>query len=69
MTEFKIGDRVRYSWDGDEGPVKNIDLRNALIGVEFEEGGHCWVEGGELELVEPSSDEEPRFRIGRRPCS
>lgn len=59
MTKFKVGDRVQFIWDGDEGPVKDIDPVTGLIWVEFDGDGYDQADEGDLELVEPASDEEP----------
>ncbi|QDK01412.1 hypothetical protein SEA_LEEROYJENKINS_15 [Microbacterium phage LeeroyJenkins] len=55
MTEFKVGDRVRYLWDGDEGDVKEI-TDTGLLDVEFDDDGRCKVEAHEIELVESFED-------------
>lgn len=59
MAEIRVGDRVQLIWDGDEGPVKDIDPVTGLIGVEFDGDGYDQVHEGDLALVEPASDEEP----------
>lgn len=51
-TEFKVGDRVRWPADGDEGPITAIG-ENGYIRVEFEEDGECNMLREELELVTP----------------
>lgn len=60
MTEFKVGDRVRYMWDGDEGDVKEI-TDTGLLDVEFDCDGRCKVEAHEIELVESFEDTVQKF--------
>lgn len=51
-TEFKVGDRVRYIEDGDEGLVTNINSMG-WITVEFEKDGDCNMLAVDLERVTP----------------
>lgn len=53
---FKVGDRVRYIEDGDEGLVTNINSMG-WISVEFDKDGNCNMAVEDLELV--TGDEEP----------
>lgn len=50
MAEFKVGDRVRYIEDGDEGLVTNINSMG-WISVEFDRDGNCNMVAEDLELV------------------
>lgn len=50
MTEFKVGDRVRYAYDGDEGPITAIH-DDGRITVAFEEDGECNMYTKDLQLV------------------
>lgn len=54
---FKVGDRVRYIEDGDEGLVTNINSIQGWISVEFDEDGNCNMLAEDLEIV--TGDEEP----------
>ncbi len=58
MSKFKVGDRVRYIEDGDEGLVTSINLRG-WITVEFERDGDCNMLPEDLELVSGDAEEPP----------
>lgn len=49
MTDFKVGDRVRYVQDGDEGVVTEVSEN--WINVDFEVDGLCPVIQEEISLV------------------
>lgn len=60
-TDFKVGDRVRCIFDGDEGFITSIE-DDSWIRVEFEDDGGCVVEPGDIELVSGNSEEATRNR-------
>lgn len=53
---FKVGDRVRFIEDGDEGLITNINSMG-WISVEFDKDGNCNMMAEDLELV--TGDKEP----------
>lgn len=54
MTEFKVGDRVRFPVDGDQGYVTKIS--DGHIWVEFDEDGLNAMMSSDLELVKPFTE-------------
>lgn len=50
MTQFKVGDRVRSTKDGDEGPVVEVDGNE--IYVDWMKDGVMVMDDEDLELVE-----------------
>lgn len=57
MTEIKVGDRVRFTLDGDEGVVSGKS--GYLYTVEFPQDGKANIWEEQLELVEPASELDP----------
>ncbi len=55
MTEFKVGDRVRYIDDGDEGPITSISA--GWVTVDFDMDGTTSVVEDEIELISGNSEE------------
>lgn len=55
MTEFKVGDRVRYIEDGDEGPITSIS--GAWVNVDFDMDGAIRVLEEDIELISGNSEE------------
>lgn len=60
-ADFKVGYRVRFIEDGDEGFITSIE-DDSWIRVEFENDGACVVEPGDIELVSGNSEEATRNR-------
>lgn len=56
MTEFKVGDRVRYIDDGDEGPITSISA--GWVTVDFDMDGTTSVLEEKIELVESIGEKE-----------
>jgi hypothetical protein len=57
---FKVGDRVRYIDDGDEGTITAVE--GAWVYVDFEEDGDTSVLEEDIELISGNSEEATRNR-------
>lgn len=62
MTQFKVGDRVRYIHDGEEGTIQG-EMEGTLVDVLWDDEGLVEVDAGDLELVE----EPPLITRNREP--
>lgn len=54
MTDFKVGDRVRFPVDGDQGYITKIS--DGYIWVEFDDDGLNSMISNDLELVKPFTE-------------